>query len=98
MLAPPGPFSGLPDVREVVRHGNCNDTMLRRSVQLLLTPENEHFEGSLHQARRNLKEGRYTPVSKKGPYIVISFFLKKYMSIYRAKFLKYNHQLGDNGS
>ena len=30
--------------------GTCiaNDTMLRRPDQLLLTPENHHFEGSMH--------------------------------------------------
>ena len=32
-------------IRGVVWHNNCNDTMLWRSAQLLLTPENEHFEG-----------------------------------------------------
>ena len=34
--------------REVV--GTCDekDTMMRRSNQLLLTPENDHFEGSRH--------------------------------------------------
>ena len=31
-------------IRGVVRHDNANGTMLRRSAQLLLTPENEHFE------------------------------------------------------
>ena len=54
-------------IGRVVGHANANDTMLRRSVQLLLTPENEHFQGSLHLARRNLKESRYTPCQKKDP-------------------------------
>ena len=35
-------------IRGVVGHDNSNDAMLRRSAQLLLTPENEHFEGSMH--------------------------------------------------
>ena len=35
-------------IRRVVGHGNCNDTMLQRSVQFILTPEDEHFEGGMH--------------------------------------------------
>ncbi len=35
-------------IRRVVGHSNCNDTMLRRSEQLILTSQNEHFEGSMH--------------------------------------------------
>ena len=35
------------NVREVVGWYGANDTMLRRSAQLLLTPENDHFEGSM---------------------------------------------------
>ena len=35
-------------IRGVVGHDNWNDAMLRRSAQLLLAPENEHFEGRIH--------------------------------------------------
>ena len=40
--------------------GTCDekDTMLQRSNQLLLTPENDHFEGSmLLKAEEGTKEG-----------------------------------------
>ena len=40
-------------------HDNANCTMLRRSVQLLLRPESDHFEGSMHLVSdlTELKEG-----------------------------------------
>ena len=35
-------------IRRVVGGTNARGTMLWRSDQLLLTPENDHFEGSMH--------------------------------------------------
>ena len=35
-------------IRRVLGTYNANDTMLRRSAQLLLAAENYHFEGSMH--------------------------------------------------
>ena len=53
MLGRPGQFPSLPDVREVVGHGNCNDTMLQRSAQVLLVAENELFEGTANSDIRS---------------------------------------------
>ena len=40
-------------------HDNANSTMLRRSVQLLLRPENDHFEGIMPRRReRRVERGR----------------------------------------
>ena len=52
-ILPPELLKRSEIIRTVV--GTCigNDTMLRRSDQLLLTLENDHFEGSMH-----LKAGR----------------------------------------
>ena len=38
-------------------HGNANGAMLQRSVQLLLAPENDHFEVSVHQVLIAGKKG-----------------------------------------
>ena len=45
--------------------GTCddNDTMLQRSDQLLLTPENDQFEGSMHL---KAKEGTNTRLGGEG--------------------------------
>ena len=40
-------LNGHKNDRGVVGTCIANDTMLRRSDQLLLTPENDHFEGSM---------------------------------------------------
>ena len=39
-------FSAVLLVRRVMGHYDSNDTMLRRSDQLFLTPENDHFGGN----------------------------------------------------
>ena len=43
--------------REVIKTYYANDITLRRSAELPLTPENHHFEGSMHL---NAKECRKT--------------------------------------
>ena len=54
-------------IRRVVGHDNANDTMLRRSAQLLLTPENDHFEGSMHLASTGAQGRRTTNLKKDSP-------------------------------
>jgi len=49
--------------REVVGTYDANGGMLRRSDQLLLTPENDHFEGSMHL---KAKEGTNTRLGDGG--------------------------------
>ena len=36
------------NISVVMGHGSANGAMLRRSVQLLLVAENEHFDGCMH--------------------------------------------------
>ena len=42
----------------VIKTYYANGSMLRRSAQLLLTPEDHHFEGSMHLRRRSNVERR----------------------------------------
>ena len=48
-------------LREVVGHDNWKDTMLRRSDQLLLTPEHGHFEGSMHLKAKTVDTDKVPP-------------------------------------
>ena len=45
-------------IRRVMGICNAKDTMLKRSDRLLLTPENHHFEGSIHLKKKECTTSR----------------------------------------
>ena len=61
-------------IRRVVAHDNGN-AMLRRSAQLLLTLENDHFEGSKHLASTRVQGKTERRISKIYPPTCLSVLL-----------------------
>ena len=53
-------------IRMVMRTHYANDTMLRRSDQLLLAAENLHFEGSTHLRSKEGTEARLGEEGREG--------------------------------